>query len=120
MLEYDMEINPTKLVKGQGLEKLMAQSNFDLLGINSIAIFSVDAKPTPQVSQNFLSSPWYSDLIYILQNLQAPPDLSKTKAIFFKLKAVKFCIIDGFFYWKDPRVALLNCLLEDEAKQIIK
>jgi hypothetical protein len=37
LLEYDLEIKPTKLVKGQGLEKLMAQSNFDLLGINFIA-----------------------------------------------------------------------------------
>ena len=28
ILEYDLEIKPTKLVKGQGLEKLMAESNF--------------------------------------------------------------------------------------------
>jgi len=34
MLEYDLKINPTKLIKGQGLEKLMAQSNYDVLGIN--------------------------------------------------------------------------------------
>jgi hypothetical protein len=120
LLEYDLEIKPTKLVKGQGLEKLMAQSNFDLLGINFIADFSVDAEPTPQVSQKFLSSPWYSDIIYILQNLQAPPELSKTKAIFLKLKATKFCIIDGFLYWKDPGGVLLNCLLEDEAQQTMK
>ena len=37
MLEYDIEIKPTKLVKGQGLAKLMAQSNFDCLDINFIA-----------------------------------------------------------------------------------
>jgi hypothetical protein len=47
LLEYDIEIKATKLVKGQGLEKLMAQSNFDLLGINFIADFTVDAEPTP-------------------------------------------------------------------------
>jgi hypothetical protein len=48
LLEYDLEIKPTKLVKGQGLEKLMAQSNFDLLGINFIADLSknMDAEPT--------------------------------------------------------------------------
>jgi hypothetical protein len=66
LLEYDLEIKPTKLVKGQGLEKLMAQSNFDLMGINFITDFSVDTEPTPQVSQKILSSPWYSDIIYIL------------------------------------------------------
>ena len=37
MLEYDLEIKPTKLIKGQGLEKLMAQSNLRALDINLIA-----------------------------------------------------------------------------------
>ena len=34
LLEYDLEIKPTNLVKGQGLAKLMDQTNFDVLGIN--------------------------------------------------------------------------------------
>jgi hypothetical protein len=54
LMEYDLEIKPTIFVKGQGLEKLMAQSNFDPLGINFIAKLSVDAEPTHQLSQNFL------------------------------------------------------------------
>lgn len=37
LLEYDLEIKPTKLVKGQGLEKLMTQSNLDCIDINFIA-----------------------------------------------------------------------------------
>jgi len=44
MLEYDLEINPTKLIKGQGLMKLMVQSNCDMLGIN----FIVDLSENPQ------------------------------------------------------------------------
>jgi hypothetical protein len=32
--EYDLEVKPTKLVKGQGLEKLIAGSNFKALGIH--------------------------------------------------------------------------------------
>ena len=42
MLEYDLEIKPTKLIKGQGLEKLMAQSNLRALDINLIAAMSKD------------------------------------------------------------------------------
>ena len=34
ILEYDLEIKPTKLIKGQRLEKLMAKSNFQALDIN--------------------------------------------------------------------------------------
>eukprot|EP00253_Pinus_taeda_P008687 PITA_08687 len=40
LLEYDVEIKPTKLVKGQGLEKLMAESNLHALDINLIAAMS--------------------------------------------------------------------------------
>ena len=40
LLEYDVEINPTKLVKGQGLAKLMAESNLHALDINLIAAMS--------------------------------------------------------------------------------
>jgi hypothetical protein len=34
--EYDLEIKPTKLIKGQGLEKLLVESNCKSLGINLI------------------------------------------------------------------------------------
>ena len=40
LLEYDIEIKPTKLVKGKGLERLMAQSNIDCLDMNLIAEIS--------------------------------------------------------------------------------
>jgi hypothetical protein len=40
MLEYDLEINPMKLIKGQGLAKLMAQSECDVVGINLIVDLS--------------------------------------------------------------------------------
>jgi len=37
LLEYDLEIKPTKLVKGQGLARLMAESNCDVLGLNFLS-----------------------------------------------------------------------------------
>jgi hypothetical protein len=37
ILEYDIEIKPTKMIKGQGLAKLMAESNFHALDIKFIA-----------------------------------------------------------------------------------
>jgi hypothetical protein len=36
ILEFDLVINPTKLVKGQGLAKLLAESNCSTLGVNFI------------------------------------------------------------------------------------
>jgi hypothetical protein len=34
--EFDLEVKPTKLVKGQGLAKLLAESNFKALRINNL------------------------------------------------------------------------------------
>ena len=38
---------------------------------------------------DYLASPWYADIIYVLKNLQAPPKLSKSKERYVKLKFVK-------------------------------
>ena len=40
ILEFDLEIKSTKLVKGQGLAKLLAESNCKVLGVNFINTFS--------------------------------------------------------------------------------
>ena len=46
--------------------------------------------------------------------------MDKNRARFIKLKVVKYCILNGSLYWKDPSGILLNFLLEDEAKQMSK
>jgi hypothetical protein len=104
LLEYDLEIKPTKLIKGQGLAKLMAQTNCELLGINFIVDLSEDATEeiTLQISQKFLDSTWHANIIFVMKILQAPPEFSKTKAKFLKLNATKFCIVNQSLYWKYP------------------
>ena len=120
LLKYDLEIKPTKLIKGQGLEKLMAQSNYDDLNQLDcvVGIFNVLKKSI--VCPNFLASPWYKDTMFALQNLQAPEGLTKNQARSLKLKSSKICIINKFLYWKDPGRILLNCLIENEAQGNIK
>jgi hypothetical protein len=121
ILEYDIEIKPTKLIKGQGLAKMMVESNFQALDINFLDVADEQGEmATPNIREVFLNSPWYADLIFVLQNLQAPPGLTKTKDRFLKLKALKFCILEGNLYWKDPTGILLNCLLKDEADKVLQ
>ena len=40
LLEYDIDIKPTKLVKGQCLAKLMTQSNYEVLVVNFLELCS--------------------------------------------------------------------------------
>lgn len=88
MLGYDLEIKLTKLIKGQGLAKLMAKSNLHVLDINLIITLSKEEEEDSQlqVSDMFTSFPWYSNIVYVLQHLNPPPEVPKGKSISLKLK----------------------------------
>jgi len=117
ILEYDIEIKPTKLIKGQGLAQLMTETNFQALDINELD--NEQEMATPQISQAFLDSPWYADIIYVLLKLQAPPGLSRTKKRFLKMTSLKFCILENVLFWKNHDGIILNCLLKDEADKAL-
>jgi hypothetical protein len=77
--EYDVEIKPTKLVKGKGLAKLLVESNYKALGMNALSsnIIAVEPEmdetqePSLKVNPKFSQSDWYKDIIFYLQNLIA-------------------------------------------------
>jgi len=100
----------------------MAESNLHVLDINLIVAMSDENEESLslQVSEMFILSPWYSNIIYVLQNLSAPPGMARNKSRTLKLKAAKFCILNFALYWKDPSGVLLNCLVEEEAKQVME
>ena len=118
ILEYDIEIKPTKLIKGQGLAKLMSETNFQALDINELD--NEQELATPQISQALLQSPWYADICFILLNVCAPSGLSRTKKRFLKMKASKFCVIDSALFWKNHEGILLNCLTLNETNNVMK
>lgn len=68
LLEYDLEIKPTKIIKGQGLAKLMAQLNYDALDINmlDVDLTSEVCSDQVEVCLDFITSLWYKDIIHVL------------------------------------------------------
>ena len=58
------------------------------------ALDEQEGLPDPTVEEKFQSSPWYSDILYVLTHLNTPPKMSKTKARFLKLKARSYCVIN--------------------------
>jgi hypothetical protein len=103
ILEFDMEIKPTKLIKGQGLARLLAESNYKALGINFINELAESPSKDSQTIIPLAACPWYKDILYFLQELRPPDGMEKSKARALKLKAVRYCLIDQALYWKDPR-----------------
>ena len=59
-------------------------------------------QPGPPVAEHFLSSQWYIDIFFVLQHLQAPLGMEKTRAIFIKQKTSRFCILEGKLHYKEP------------------
>jgi hypothetical protein len=71
ILEFELEIKPTKLVKGQGLAKLLAESNCKYLGVNSINTCSENQQAessdkNPQDSPSLVECTWYKDIAFFL------------------------------------------------------
>ena len=122
MLEVDLEIKPTKLIKGQGLARLVTEINLDAFGINFVPeLLDLRGEESMvKVEDCFKQCPWYADVVYILQNLQVPLGIDRTRARFLRLKSVKYCLLNGYLNWKDLQGILLNCLLEDKTKKMSK
>jgi hypothetical protein len=125
--EFDLEVKPTKLMKGQGLARLLSKSNFKELGMNNLeshdSLLDIeeidDQAPIIQIEEIFSSPSWYNDIVTYLLTLQCPGDMTPSKARNFKLHAIKYYIIDGMLYWKDPLGFLLCFLIESETEGII-
>ena len=102
-------------MKGEGLEKLMTDLNCESLQLNFLSNHSNQLYSGLQVITDFTLSPWYNDIVYVLQNLQVPPRLSDTRARSMNLKETKLCIIYQYLYWKDIGGILMNFLMENES-----
>jgi hypothetical protein len=71
ILDFDLEIRPTKLIKGQGLAKLLAEENCKDLGLDLINECSEKKQDQlsdidPQAEPPLARCPWYKDVIYFL------------------------------------------------------
>jgi hypothetical protein len=118
--EFDLEIKPTKLIKGKSLAKLLAESNLRALDVNCLRgededtyLQEIDGQTYPnKFEEKFMTSGWYKDIVFYLLNLKCPDGLTPAKYRTLKLHAVKYCISDNQLYWKDPLGFLLVCLVE--------
>ena len=100
-MEYDVDINPTKLIKGQGLAKLLAESTCQVLDLHLVVEQSVHDSSTEhdkgQIYNRYIDSPWYGEIVYFLLHLQSPPDLNKSEYRSLKIKSLKYVLVDQVY-----------------------
>jgi hypothetical protein len=103
ILEFDMEIKPNKIVKGQGLAKISVESNCKDLEVNFINTLSKNQQDKvsdkgPQDRPPLEECAWYKDIMYFLQILRPPDGMGKRKARDLNLKAIRYWLIDQVLY----------------------
>ena len=91
------------------------------MGINAEDIQISDDKGSDnlQVSPHLADCEWYSHIIYFLQNLSIPSNLTKTQGRALKLKAINFCTNGNLLFWKNPIGILLRCINQEESARIM-
>jgi len=87
----------------------MTQSNLEACQVNTVQNENV----------NVSKSEWYKDIIYYLQNLNCPSHFSDSQKRTLKLHAIRYVIVQGELYWKNPDGVLLRCVDEDEANNVL-
>ena len=83
LIKFDIEVKPTKLVKGLGLAKLMAKENCELMGLNFTCVKSAKVQTVvvvevnqgqndiPPVAKNLSSCEWYLGIIQFFAKIRS-------------------------------------------------
>eukprot|EP00253_Pinus_taeda_P018987 PITA_18987 len=129
LIEFNIKLKSTKLVRGQGLARLMTGDNCRLLDVNLININSEDSQAAEEttkpgknqsLAENIASCDWYSTIAQFLLKLEVPLGLSSSQARTIKLRATKYCIHENLLYWRDPSGILLRCLDKEQSMEAMQ
>ena len=111
--EYDLEIKPIKIVKGQGLAQLLTKKG------NNHAINLVEEQESHilRIDENH---EWYKDIVYFLRNLSCLDHLVDHQRRALRLNVEKYTLTQDGLGWRNPDGIILKCVNEEESKTIIK
>ena len=130
MIEFNIELNPTKLVRGQGLAKLLAEENCRSLDIGFLCTIAKNSQTDKEeevaeldrkqsVAENLASCNWYVAITNFLLKLETPSGFTQSQARTLKLRAKKYCINVNLIYWRDPSGIFLRFLDKEQAKEVM-
>jgi len=130
LIEFNIELKPTKLFRGQGLARLLAEENCKTLDINSMWSIlengqteeegAVEPERRQSVAKNLASCDWYSTIVNFLLKLEIPPGLTQNQVKTIKLRVAKYCIHENLLYWRDPSGVLLRCLDKEQSMKVMQ
>jgi hypothetical protein len=116
--EYDLEITPTQIMRGQGLCKLVVDSEIEQQENSDKSNLEQRDQNLVCCTQN-LVSPWYDNIIFCLENGSAPRHLDPAKRRALRLKFTSFHLVNGILFRQNFDGVLMRCLEKDEAEKVL-
>ena len=115
--EYDLELKSIAIIKGQGLCKLMAESQNGEKSDweNEAKVHMISICPIFTALES-----WYIDLIHYLQQGYLPEYWSSKKKRALWLKSASYQVIDGVLFRNNYDRVLLRCLEREDAAKVVK
>lgn len=112
--EYDVEIHPAKIVKGQGLFKMLTGS--------SHLPKDEDQSDEIQISEVCLndSQSQYTNMKFFLKNGYAPSNLNYTAKNSLRLKKNQYQLVNDILFRRNYDYVLLRCLEKTEAEKVLQ
>lgn len=117
VMEYDIDIKVTKLVKGKGLcEQLVA--GFENERKTKTKVFLVTDDQDQDVAPA-LGVSWVHDMTHFLQIGEFPLGLDKAKRRYFRLLSIPYVLTDNVLFRKDLNGVLLRCIDQDQVDTVL-
>jgi hypothetical protein len=116
--EFDLEITPAQIVRGQGLCKLVVDSETEQQEVNDTSHLEQHDQSMICCTQN-LVSPWYDDIRHYLQHGSTPHHLDPAKRRALRLKSASFHLVNGILFRQNFDGVLMRCLEKDEAEKVL-
>jgi hypothetical protein len=114
--EYDIEITPAQIVRGQGLCKLVVDSAVGQQNVTDMLTPDQHYQNQICCAQNLVSS-WYEDIKFCLIHGSTPPHLDPQKRRALRLKSASFHLINGILFRQNFDGILMHCLEKVEVEK---
>jgi hypothetical protein len=116
--EYDLEITPAQIVRGQGLCKMIADSAAGQQEESDMSNLGQRDQSLIGCAKN-LVSPWYDDIRFCLEHGSAPRHLDPPKRRVLRLKFDSFHLVNGILFHQNFDGVLMRCHEKDEAEKVL-
>jgi hypothetical protein len=107
-----LEIHPDKIIKGQGMEKIMIERNQEAIEVGQKLQVNI-------IISEIENNEWYSNIIYYLKNLTCPDHLVEHKRRALRLKAMKYFLTKEGLGWRNLDGVILICVDKEEADKLV-